>query len=120
MDPFQALASLISSKLKDSAIALWLKLIFQLIVSMAGSFLIAFAAAIAGMAAANLQGSKLGPAMMFVVALGAGAGTAAIVLVNQIRQNQSKLLRGMRFVFPSLEAAQEIETDLQTIQKTEK
>jgi hypothetical protein len=57
---------------------------------------------------------------MFVIALGAGAGMAAIVLVNQIRSNQSKLLRGMRFVFPSVEAAQEIATDLQAITKPDK
>ena len=116
MDPFQGLASLVLGKLKDSAIALWLKLLFQLLVSMVGSFLLIFAATIAAMVGMVLSGkAHLDAGIIFVAALGAGSGASALVLVNQIRSNQSKILKGMRFIFPSLEAAQALATDFETI-----
>jgi hypothetical protein len=120
MDPFQAGVEFVLGRLKQSAMALWLKLLFQIAVSMVGSYLLIFGTAIGAMAVTNAKGAThLDPAMMIVLARGAGSTAAALVLVNLIRCEQSKLLRGMTFIFPSAEATLELATDFEKLQKAD-
>jgi hypothetical protein len=110
MNPFSALAEFVLGKMKQSAMALWMKLLFQIGASMLGSFLFACAAGIAAALA-----MKCGAAIALVAGIGHGFLWAALVLVYFIRR--SPLTKGMMFVFPAEEAIKEIEANFQTIQK---
>jgi len=106
MDPFQGLASLILGKLKDSTIALWWKFLFELVFSAVVSFLI-------------ICGSVLVTSEEYTLAIGSGMITAAVVMTVVFRKETSRLTKGMLVVLPALEANKELNTDLQTIQKSE-
>jgi ABC-type multidrug transport system permease subunit len=107
MDPFQGLADFVLGKLKQSAIALWLKFLFEILFSASVSFLLIF-------------GSALVTSRNWALAVGSGAITAAVVMTVVFRKETSRLTRGMLVVLPALEAEKELATDLQTIQKPEK
>lgn len=107
MDPFQGLASLILGKLKDSTIALWWKFLFEEIFSGVVSYLIVCGAALSG--GGNPQ-----------VAKGAGMITAAVCMTVVFRKETGRLTKGMFVALPELEANKELNTDLQTIVKSEK
>lgn len=107
MDPFQGLADFVLGKLKQSAIALWLRFLFEIVFSGGVSFLLVF-------------GSVLVSSRNWALAAGSGAITAAVVMTAVFRKESSRLTRGMFVVLPALEANKELETDLQTIQKPEK
>ena len=107
MDPFQGLADFVLGKLKQSAIALWLRFLFEIVFSATVSFLLT-------------SGSVLVASRSWPLAVGSGAITAAVVMTVVFRKETSRLTRGMFVVLPALEANQELQTDLQTIQKPEK
>lgn len=107
MDPFQGLASFVLGRLKASAIALWLRFLFEILFSAIVSFLIIF-------------GSVLVSSRSWTLAVGSAAITASVVMTVVFRKESSRLTRGMFVVLPSLETNQEINTNLQTIQKPEK
>lgn len=106
MDPFQGLASLILGKLKDSTIALWWKFLFELLFSGAVSFLL-------------VCGVTLVSSKSWAIAAGTGMLTSAVCMTVVFRKESSRLTKGMLVVLPELEAVKEVETDLQTIQKSE-
>lgn len=121
MDPFAGLADFVLGKLKQSAMAQWWRLLFELVSSGVLSFLRGFALAVAGMGASNLSGAtRIEAALVLVLGLGAGAGWAALSMTSLLRSEQAKLLRGMTFVLPGEEAAAELNANLQTIHKSEK
>jgi ABC-type bacteriocin/lantibiotic exporter with double-glycine peptidase domain len=107
MDPFQGLADFVLGKLKQSAIALWLKFLFEILFSAIVSFLL-----ICGV---TLVSSKNG-----ALAIGTGMITAAVVMTVVFRKETSRLTRGMFVVLPELEANKELTTDLETIVKSDK
>jgi ABC-type multidrug transport system permease subunit len=107
MDPFQGLADFVLGKLKQSAIALWLRFLFEILFSAIVSFLL-------------IAGSVLVSSRSWALAVGSGAITAAVVMTVVFRKETSRLTRGMFVVLPALEANKELTTDLQTIQKPEK
>jgi ABC-type multidrug transport system permease subunit len=107
VDPFQGLADFVLGKLKQSAITLWLKFLFEILFSAAVSFLLIF-------------GSVLVTSRNWALAVGSGAITSAVVMTVVFRKETSRLTRGMFVVLPALEASKELDTDLQTIQKPEK
>jgi hypothetical protein len=120
MDPLNDLLSFVLGRLKQTAIAQWAKLLFQIVVSMVGSYELSFGLAIGGMAASNAKGAThFEPAMMIVLAKGAASVMSSLVLVYLIRSEQSKLLRGMTFIFPSAEATLELATDFEKLQKSD-
>jgi ABC-type multidrug transport system permease subunit len=106
MDPFQGLADFILGRLKQSAIALWLKFLFEIAFSATVSFLL-------------IAGSVLVSSRNWALAAGSGAITAAVVMTVIFRKESSRLTRGMFVVLPALEADQELNSNLQTIQKPE-
>jgi hypothetical protein len=104
VDPFQGLADFVLGKLKQSAIALWLKFLFELVFSAIVSFLV-----ICGVSLVSTDSWKF--------AIGSGMVTAAVVMTVVFRKETSRLTKGMLVVLPELEADKELATDLQTIQK---
>lgn len=104
MDPFQGLAAFVLGKLKESAIALWLRFLFELIFSGTVSFLL-------------ITGLALVGADNFAFAIGTGMISAAVTMTVVFRKEASRLTKGMFVVLPSLEAEQELKTNLETIQK---
>jgi hypothetical protein len=106
MDPFAGLADFVLGRLKQSAMALWWRLIFELLASMVGSFLV-------------ICGLGLMSSGMVAGSIGAGMLAAALSLVILLRREQSKLLKGMTFVFPAVEASKELQTDVQILYKSD-
>ena len=106
MDPFQAGVNFLLGRLKQTATAAWLKFLFELGFSAVVSFLF-------------ICGSVLAATKSPSVAIGSGMVMAAIAMTVLFRREQSRLTKGMLVVLPSAEAAQELATGLQTIQKSE-
>jgi hypothetical protein len=113
MNPFSAIGGLVLGLIKQKIIQGWVKLIFQIVVSMVGSFLLMCSLGIAGAFAA-----KCNAATAMVAGIGNGCLWAALVLGYYVRQ--APQLKGMMFVFPALEATKEIEADFETIIRSEK
>jgi Na+-transporting NADH:ubiquinone oxidoreductase subunit NqrE len=125
LDPADAIAGLIWDKVKSGIWAEWLKLLFELAYSGLSSFLWGFGASVAAMGAvvfaAILDGKPhLDAGMVFVLGAGAGAFLSAIDMTTLIRSDQSKILRGLKFVLPGAEAAAEINASTQTLTKSDK
>lgn len=106
MNPFDAIATFVLGKIKEGIWAAWLRFLFELIFSAAVSFLF-------------VCGTLLAATDAVTLAIGSGMVTAAIVMVALFRRESSRLTKGMIVVLPSAEAAKELETDLQVIQKPE-
>ena len=104
MNPFDALATFVLGKLKQSATAAWFKFLFEMGFSAITSFLVIF-------------GSVLVSTKSWATAVGTGAITASVALTYLFRKESSRLTKGMLVVLPELEADKELNTDLQTIQK---
>lgn len=102
MDPLNALASLIIGWHRVSKMQEWIRLIFQIMVSMIGSFCF-------------VTGTALTASHNWPISVGSGLISAAVVLGVYVRR--SALLKGMMFVFPAEEAGTEINTDIQVITK---
>ena len=107
MDPFQGLAEFVLGRLKQSAIALWLKFLFEILFSASVSFLL-------------ICGSVLVTSEEYTLAIGSGMITAAVVMTVVFRKETSRLTRGMFVVLPELEAEKELASNLETIQKSDK
>lgn len=106
MNPFDALATFVLGKIKEGVWAAWLKFLFELGFSAAVSFLFTC-------------GGLLVASQPVVVAIGSGMVVASLSMTVLFRREQSKLTKGMLVVLPSAEAAKELATDFQTIQKSE-
>lgn len=104
MNPFDAIASFVLGKIKEGIWAAWLRFLFEMGFSAVVSFLF-------------ICGTVLATTKSPAVAIGSGMVMAAIAMTTLFRREKSKLTKGMLVVLPSAEAAQEIATDLQTIQK---
>ena len=102
MNPFDALAEFVLGRMKQSAMALWLKLIFELVFSAIVAFLF-----VAGTVALSTRS--------WLVGLATGMVMAAICMVAVFRR--SPLTKGLTVVLPGAEAAREIGSDLQTIER---
>lgn len=95
-NPFDALATYFLGKIQQKVYQTWMRLLFQLAVSMAGSFLfIAGTTMVASI-------TKMPASDALVLGLGSGMVAAACVLVYFIRRDPN--LKGMMFVFPQAEA----------------
>ena len=105
MNPFEGIATFVLGWMKQTAIAAWLRFLFEIIFSAIVSFLL--------LCGITLVSSKSWP-----LAIGTGMITAAVVMTVVFRKESSRLTRGMFVVLPALEANKELETDLQTIQKS--
>jgi len=107
MNPFDAIATFVLGRIKDGIWAAWVKFLFEMAFSAVVSFLF-------------ICGSVLAATRSPSVAIGSGMVMAAIAMTTLFRREKNKLTKGMLVVLPSAEAAQEIATDLQSIQKPEK
>jgi len=107
MNPFDALAAFVLGRIEQGVWAQWLKFLFELAFSAVVSFLF-------------ICGSVLAATRSPSVAIGSGMVMAAIAMTTLFRREKNKLTKGMLVVLPSAEAAQEIATDLQAIQKPDK
>lgn len=103
MNPFSALAEFVLGKMKQSAMALWFRLIFQLVFSAVVSFLF-------------VCGSTLIATKSWPLSIGSGMMMAALSLTVLFRR--SPLTKGMMAVLPAEEAAVELAKDFQVIQKS--
>lgn len=104
MNPFDAIATLILGKIKDGIWAQWLRFLFELLFSAVVSFLFTC-------------GSVLVSTKSAAIAIGSGMIVASLALTVLFRRESSKLTKGMLVVLPSAEAAKELATDFQTIEK---
>jgi len=102
MDPLSALAEFVLGKMKQSAMAQWAKLLFTMGFSATVSFLF-------------VCGTVLGLGQPATLAIGGGMVMAAMAMVVLFRQ--SPLTKGLLVVLPEAEAAREMETDFQIIEK---
>jgi len=105
MDPFQGLATFILGKLKDSTVALWWRLLFELAFSAVVSFLI-------------ICGTLLVTTNSPTEAIGGGMIASAVSMTVLFRRESSRLTKGMLVVLPQIEATKELETDEQIIEKS--
>lgn len=103
MDPLGALAEFVLGKMKQSAMAQWAKLLFTMGFSAAVSFLF-------------VCGSVLALRQPAAFAIGSGMVMAAMAMVVLFRR--SPLTKALMVVLPAAEAAKEIETNFQVIEKT--
>jgi hypothetical protein len=102
MDPFQGLASFVLGRLKQSAMALYLKAIFTMIASGVLSFLFTC-------------GTSLVSTRVWSISVGTGMIVASIVMVVAFKQ--SDLAKKLSIVIPQLEAEQLKVEGTTTIQK---
>ena len=104
MNPFDAIATLVLGKIKEGVWAEWLRFLFELLFSAIVSFLFTC-------------GSVLVTTRSAAIAIGSGMVVASLALTVLFRRESSKLTKGMLVVLPSAEAAKELATDFQTIEK---
>lgn len=102
MDPFQGLATFILGRLKQSAMALYIKAIFSMIASGVISFLL-------------VCGTSLVSTRVWSISVGSGMIVAAIALTVAFKQ--SDLAKKLSIVVPSLEQQTEAVDGMTTIQK---
>lgn len=102
MDPFQGLADFVLGRLKQSAVALWLKLLFSL----------SFSATVAFLFVAGTVMLKTGSALIGVAT---GMISAAICMLGVFQS--SKLTRGLLVVVPKAVTEIEAQTATQVISK---
>lgn len=112
MNPFDAIATYFLGKIQQKVYQKWITLLFQVAVSMAGTFLFVAGSIMVGSVA------KMPASDALVLGIGSGMVASACVLVYYVRRDPN--LKGMMFVFPEAEATQEINSDMQVITKTEK
>lgn len=105
MNPFDALATFVLGKIKEGLWAQWLRFLFELIFSAVNSFLLAC-------------GSMLVAVHSETTAIGTGMIFAALAMTVLFRRESSRLTKGMLVVLPESEAAKELATDFEVIQKT--
>lgn len=106
MNPFDAIASFVLGKIKEGIWAQWLKFLFELFFSAVVSFLF-------------ICGTSLVATRSAAIAIGSGMVASALSLTVLFRRESLKLTRGMLVVLPSAEAAQELATDFQVLQKSD-
>lgn len=106
-DAFNALAEFALGKIKEGLWAQWLKFLFELAFSAVVSFLFSCGTLLFAKAPAG-------------IAIGFGMIWAGMALVYLFRRESSKLTRGMIVALPGDEAAKEMQSNFQTIQKPEK
>lgn len=107
MNPADAILGFVWNKIKEGIWAQWLKFLFELSFSAVTSFLF-------------VCGTVLCSTRSATIAIGSGMVMAAIALTVLFRRESSKLTRGMLVVLPGDEAAKEIATDIQVLQKPDK
>jgi hypothetical protein len=106
MNPFDALATFILGRIKQGLYTQWLKFLFEMAFSAVVSFLFTC-------------GTVLVSGRSAALAVGSGMVMAAIVMTVLFRRESSRLTKGMLVVLPGDEAAQEMATGLQVIQKAD-
>jgi len=105
LDPLNSLVTLILGKIKEGLYAQWLKFLFQLAFTGLISFLFTC-------------GSVLVKSRSVALGIGTGMVVASMAMVLLFRRAPGKLTAGMDLVLPAAEAAQEMVTDWQMIQKS--
>src|SRR5580704_639584 len=114
MNPFDALAIFVLGKIKEGLYARWLKFLFELGFSGVVTFLFICGGILAGGAVVD---SDIGMAVWVIVAIGSGMVASAIAVTALFRRESNGLTKGMIVALPSAEAAKEIATDLEYIEK---
>jgi hypothetical protein len=104
VNPFDALATFALGKIKEGLWAQWLKFLFEMLFSAVVSFLFSCGALLFGKAPAG-------------IAIGFGMMWAAMAMTYLFRRESSRLTKGMLVALPSEEAAKEMNSDFQVIQK---
>ena len=104
MNPFDAIGNFILGKIKEGIWAAWLRFLFELSFSAVTSFL--FTCGSVAMASDS-----------WTLAIGSGMVMASLALTILFRRESSKLTKGLLAILPAAEAAKELATDFQTIQK---
>jgi hypothetical protein len=110
MNPFTVLAELAVGFWKAGKAQAWARLIFQLMASGAITFLIAGGLSLVGTAAGRIPA-----AWCWVIGVGNGMWMAGVCMT--VLWRKSPLTKGMLLVLPSEEAAKELESNLEVIQK---
>jgi|HubBroStandDraft_2_1064218.scaffolds.fasta_scaffold02392_9 hypothetical protein len=119
MNPFDALATFVLGKLKESAEMQVAKILFQLFLTAWGSFFLTCGGVLSTYALNHLvRGAVFEAGPVWALALGSAMGVMVVCVVYWIRTDPSKVFKGMRFVFPSAEAAAELAQDFEVIDKS--
>jgi hypothetical protein len=105
VNPLDALADFVLGKIKESLWAEWLKFLFELGFSAVASFLFSCGTLLFAQASAG-------------VAIGFGMIWAAMAMIFLFRREKSRLTKDMLIALPEAEAAKEISSDFQVIQKS--
>jgi hypothetical protein len=111
MDPFTGIASYFLGRLEQKVFQAWIRLIFQMGISALITGCLTWGTAGAAAIYAT-HSASIGLAIGFCAAL----VMISVVLGNYIRTAPET--KGMRFVFPSSEAALELGAELQTITRS--
>lgn len=118
MNPFDALASFVLGKLKESAEMQVAKILFQLALTAWGSFFLTCGGVLSTYALKHLvDGKPFDSGPVWALALGSGMTVMVLCAVYWIRSSPSKLFKDMRFVFPNAEAAAELAQSFEVIEK---
>jgi hypothetical protein len=118
VNPFNAIAELILGKIKEGIYVTWAKVCFQLLITAWGSFFLTCGGVLSAYALAHfLTDAAFESGPVWGLAIGTGMTVMVLCVVYWIRTEPTKFFKGMRFVFPSEEAAKELATNFEVIQK---
>jgi hypothetical protein len=121
MDPFNALATFVLGRLKESAEAQVAKILFQLLLTAWGSFFLTCGGVLSTYALNHLlRGATFESGPIWALALGSAMTVMVLCVVYWIRTDPSKLFKGMRFVFPNAEAAAELAQGFEVLKEPDK
>lgn len=105
MNPFDGIAHFFLGLIEHKTLQGWLRLLFELTLSGLLTFMLA------------CGGVLVTPPHSWAVAIGTGLITAAVIMTVVFRR--SPLTKNMMLILPAWEAAKEIETNMEVIQKGE-
>ena len=105
MNPFDALATFVLGKIKEGLYAQWLRFLFELGFSATVSFLFTC-------------GGMLVSGATDAMSIGIGMIWSALAMVYLFRRERTKLTAGMIVALPGDEAAKELQSNFEVIEKS--
>lgn len=105
MNPFDALATFVLGKIKEGLYAQWLRFLFELGFSATVSFLFSCGGMLVGGASDAMS-------------VGVGMIWSALAMVYLFRRERTKLTAGMIVALPGDEAAKELQSNFEVIEKS--
>lgn len=125
MDPFNAIGTFVFGLIKEKILQSWIRLLFSMLASGVLTFMLVAGGVLCGVKVlAVVFGGDVAKAFPdlaagdWALAIGMGMVFSAMMMIVVFRRDP--LSKGMMLVLPSWEAAAEIQTNIEVIEKNEK